>query len=148
MAREIPLGRGKVAIVDDEDYEYLIQWKWHTKNMKYASRSIHTSAGIVTALMHRVILQAPKGVDVDHINGNGFDNRRSQNLCNQRPQSNCTSQYRGVWWDNRSNRWVATITVNRKTKWVGAFSDELEAARAWDEAARDLHGEFARLNLS
>jgi hypothetical protein len=103
--------------------------------------------------LHRLIMGAPKGVEVDHINGEGRDNRRSNlRLCthaeNGRNSVSRTgkSQYKGVYFDSRRGRWIARIRKDRKYHWLGSFHNEEDAARAYNLAAPKLHGEFARPN--
>ena len=100
----IPLTQGKLAIVDDEDFEWLSQWKWHFNRKKYAARTINHSGKLY---MHQVILNTPKGMLSDHRNGNGLDNRRKnlracnvqQNKANSRLPKNNTSGFKGVYWE-------------------------------------------------
>lgn len=158
-SREIPLTQGKVAVVDAADYTWLSRWKWqaHSPNgeLWYAirtDRSKHSSHRLIR--MHRLIINAPDEFDVDHINGNGLDNRRSnlrlcnmaENQHNQRPQKGGSSEYKGVCWDNFHNKWKAQIHPRKKHIHLGYFNDEIEAARAYNYAAIRLYGEFARLN--
>lgn len=166
MAREIPLSRGFVTIVDDADYEWLSQWKWSYKNVGGGGAVAESYAGRTdnhrrkTLYMHREILQASKGDYCDHINGNGLDNRRSnlrlctngQNLFNKdKPRiRKATSKYKGVVLRRTSRgrvSWAARIKANKKGYWIGTFATELDAARAYDAAARELHGAFAYLNF-
>ena len=106
--------------------------------------------------MHREIMNAPDGLLVDHQNGKTLDNRRSnlrlathsQNMCNKpKTSTKSTSRFRGVYLDKRKGRWVAKIQINRKCIWLGHFNNEIEAARAYDAAAKMYHKEFARLNF-
>ena len=162
MVRQIELTRGKVALVDDEDYERLAAHKWYARAKSrygltyYAMRrccnpDIHTT----TVRMHRVIMDAPPGMQVDHINGNGLDNRRdnlrlathSQNQANRRYKApGKSSQFLGVSWRKREKQWRAQIGINGKLRWLGRFDAEIDAALAYNEAALELHGEFASLN--
>jgi hypothetical protein len=156
--KEIMLTQGKVAIVDDEDYEYLCQWKWLFIKQGYAARNAHL--GYINGkqkqrlvFMHRQILNAPEEMHVDHINGDGLNNSRlnirlctkAQNRMNRKPQLG-TSKYKGVCWDKANSKWLASIAVNGKSKTIGRFLCEIEAAAAYNECAKDFHGEFARLN--
>lgn len=97
----------------------------------------------------------PTSQEVDHINGNGLDCRRgnlrlctkSENQRNRRPNQNGTSGYKGVGWYKKYNCWRVRIQVNGKKQHIGYFDNEIDAATAYDNAAKQLHGEFARLNL-
>jgi len=156
--REIPLTQGKVAIVDDEDYEYLNQFKWTAglmHNIWYAVCHIHVNGKDKTIYMHTVILGTPKGMQSDHKNGDGLDNRRenlricthTQNLHNQRKQIGPTSsRFKGVSWNNKRRRWAAQISPYRQHIVLGFFNFEIDAAKAYNKAAIEHFGEFARLN--
>ncbi len=108
-----------------------------------------------TLLMHRLIMDAPKGMEVDHINGNSLDNRksnlrictRSQNQRNSGPLKNNTSGYKGVVRYHRIKKWAARIKHNSKSIHIGCYDDKEEAARARDKKAKELHGEYAYLNF-
>ncbi len=107
-----------------------------------------------TIYMHRQIMHAPKGFDVDHRDHNTLDNRRSnlrvctrsQNLQNKRPQGG-VSEYKGVRWHTQIRRWHARIKLNGKRTSLGCFTDEVKAAKAYDKAAREMFGEFACTNF-
>lgn len=158
MTKEIQLTQGKVAIVDDCDYEYLSQFRWHaqqTHNIWYAVRSLPRVDGKQKAeLMHRIILDAPKGSDVDHIDGDGLNNQRgnlrvasrAQNLWNRRRSARNTSGYTGVSWDKGIGKWTAYISEGGKTRHLGCFATAEEAAVARNSVAIQIYGEFARLN--
>lgn len=159
--RRIPLSQGQYAIVDPEDYERLSKYKWHVKKEPrtfYAIRSEPYKKGRrrKNITMHRVILPVPEGLFVDHINHNGLDNRKAnlrpatkrQNTCNSRPSRNKKyTKYKGVWWHKDSKKWVATIRHNYKGIHLGYFDDEIEAAKAYDRAARKYQGEYAKINI-
>lgn len=145
----IPLTQGKVAIVDDEDYETLIQFTWsahRSRNCWYARTRIQ---GMQFG-MHELVLGEKY---VDHINRNGLDNRRenlrfctnSQNQMNKGKQSGSYySRYKGV--TRHRSGWMVRIQVNGKRIQVGYFKVEEDAAVAYNMAALKYHGEFARLN--
>lgn len=155
--KEIPLTRGKVAIVDDEDYERLNVHKWCVMRggaAWYACRGTYTPGrGSHTLLMHRVILSAPRGVQVDHKNSDGLNNTRgnlrlatiSQNGLNARIRKDNTTGYKGIW--QSGLRWAARIRCQGKRMHLGVFSSPEAAARAYDKKALELFGEFARLNF-
>lgn len=156
MTREIPLTQGKVALVSDEDYEKVSAYRWYANGYKrgrywYAVCGHIRPQGLRAVLLHRFILDAPKGMVVDHINGNGLDCRRenmrlctnTENLYNQKPRRQ--GEYKGV--QKSGYRWDALITVNYEVISLGRFASEEAAARAYDAAARRHHGEFARLNF-
>ncbi len=151
----IPLTQGKYAIVDDADYEWLSQWKWRVSSNKYVIRSGPRSEKPRRSYsMHRQIMNAPAGMDVDHINGNPLDNRRSnlrvcthaENQCNQKLRSSSGNPYKGVRLNKSGTRWWARISKNGKEQHLGTFATAEEAAAAYDEAAKQLSGEFARTN--
>ncbi len=150
----IPLTQGKFAIVDAEDYDWLVRYKWYAtkaKNTFYACRV----EGGKTIKMHREIMRAPKGLVCDHINHNGLDNRKrnlrlcthAQNCYNQRGGATGTSKYKGVSWDKRSSKWSARIRCNGKLYNLGDFDNQMEAAMTYDDKAVELFGEFAWLNF-
>jgi len=160
MTKEIKLTQGKVVLVDDEDFEYLNQWKWCVRkdhNTFYALRRGIKSEGILwrkTILMHRDIISTPKRKITDHINGNGLDNRKENlRICNhtesnrnRKLQKNNTSGYKGVH-KIKFNEYRAKIYINGKVKYLGTYNILEEAAKAYNEAALIHHGEFARLNI-
>jgi hypothetical protein len=151
---EIPLSKGKVAIVDDDMYDYLSQWKWFYHKNGYALRSYRKDGNYKKERMHRAVINAPAGYDVDHINGNKLDNRksnlrtatRSQNNYNKSAQSNSTSGFKGVSWSKQKNKWRARIHVDKKEINLGFFEYKVDAVFAYNEAAMKHHQKFANLN--
>jgi len=152
----IPLTQGQFAIVDPEDYEHLTQHKWyaHQDGKKYyAYRTIPFTKKRIA--MHRQIMHAPKGLIVDHIDGDSLNNRKSnlrpctraQNGYNRRPSHKSRSGYKGVYWHKHHGKWHVRITKYGKTFYLGSFSDPIEAARTYDRKAEELFGEFAYLNF-
>jgi len=105
-------------------------------------------------LMQHVFMDDKKS-SIDHINGDSCDNRlanlrvatHQQNMFNRRPVKSTTSKYKGVCWDKEIKKWKVCITIKKKTKSIGRFCDEIEAAKAYDKFAKKYHKEFARLNL-
>lgn len=162
MAKEIQLTQGKVAIVDDDDFELLNKWKWcfhkrENRNTGYAVRNERSADGKDrTVPMHRSImnLHFSDTKEVDHRNGNGCDNQRKnlrvcsrqENQCNGVLPVNNKSGFRGVFWVKENLKWRAKISYRNRTIYLGSFSDKALAAHAYNEAARKYHGEFARFN--
>lgn len=151
LYRYIPVGPKTYAIVDQEDYEWLNQWRWHIDAYGYAVRSQKPR------LMHRLIMGNPPGLTIDHCKGDKLDNRRSklrvcnhvENTRNMRIHRDNHSGFKGVAFKNdqpRKKPWAALIMVNRRTFHLGHYSTALEAASAYNEAAIKHFGEFARLN--
>lgn len=148
----IELNHGKVAIIDLADEALVRPYRWRAFQTEWGYWYAATSKA---TLLHRFLLDAPKGLRVDHINRDTLDCRRanlrlctvSQNNANaKRPRHN-KSGFKGVSYDSKNDRWYACISVNDKTRAIGTYSTPEEAARAYDDAAREIHGEFARLNF-
>lgn len=160
MAQRIPLSQGAHAVVSDEDYARVSAHKWSLDKNGYAVRKVVVVAADKERrqrkiLLHRFILAAPKGLDVDHVNGDPLDNRRdnirlatrSQNMANSGPRANGRSPYKGVSWHKRDRRWCASIMVVGHKRHLGNFDSERAAALAYDRAAFAAWGEFSRLNF-
>jgi hypothetical protein len=141
LMKNIPLTQGKYALVDDEDYDWLMTWKWFVYKGHSTDYAMANDDG-TTIQMHRVILMTHTNEVVDHINHNGLDNRRC-NLRNCTIRENCanrinigTSKYTGVYYsgsvhDRNLKKWRAEITVNRKHIHLGRYHTELEAYYAY-----------------
>lgn len=150
----IPLTNSSLsAMVDDEDYRYLSETRWQFNNGRaYRWEKDHA------VYMHREVLNAPKGKQVDHINHNKLDNRKSNlRLANQhqnsantavlaRKKHGASSRFKGVTWQKDRRKWAAQIKVHYHEFPLGRFDDEVEAARAYDAAAKLHFGRFACVN--
>ncbi len=157
--KTIPVTKGNLAIVDDEDYEDLIQFRWNAspvKNTCYAKRYMKINGRDGSVYMHRHILRlTDSGVHVDHIDHDGLNNVRSNlrianyrlNNHNVRPHAESSSKFVGVCWHKKDKKWQAQIAVNGKQTYLGQFNTEREAALVRDEYAKKHYGEFAYLNL-
>lgn len=154
--KRIQLTQGKFALIDDEDFEWLNQWKWFANKIRhtwYAGRNRHKSEvlGPSTIYMHRELCS---GDMVDHRDRNGLNNRKSnlrncsnqQNVYNSKIRSDNTSGLRGVCWDQQSGKWRASIRVTGKLVYLGSFSNKSKAAKIYNEAALKYQGSFAHLN--
>jgi hypothetical protein len=146
--KEIKLTKGQVALVDDEDFEYLNQWKWcalKNKHTFYVTRGINHKLenGKIYKeyiYMHRLILNTPKGLCTDHINHNGLDNRK-ENLRIVTQRGNMQNlklkpKYVGIW--KNYNKYVASLRINGKHKYLGNFNTPEEAQEAYYKAANEL----------
>ena len=157
--REVPLTKGYVAIVDEEDYERVCQYKWTalvSRHTVYAYRADRSTGERRTLYLHRFLLNPPEDMEVDHIDRDGLNNTRSnlrlatrrENMINRGMSPRNVSGYRGVSWAARDRRWLAQICVEGKTIHLGSFRDPAEAAKVYDEAAKEYHGLWAQLNFS
>jgi len=157
-AIEIPLTQNKVALIDVADWELISQFKWcaakeGTSNHWVAIADIGNKRYVK---MHRLIMEAKEGDEVDHENRDSLDNRRSnlrlvteawqQNANKEKRSSKTSSIYKGVCWDSSRGRWTAYIDKNRRRKFLGRFTNQIDAAKAYNEAAIEMFGEFALLN--
>lgn len=154
MTKQIPLGKGKCAVVDDEDYEELARHAWHVKEDKgrfYAARSVKTGKTVKTIRMHRQILGVTGSVLVDHRDGDGLNNTRSnlraadhqQNAHNRKGARGSKSGLKGAFLDGK--QWRSQIKVAGKMIPLGRYATAEEAAAAYTAAAIRYHGEFARV---
>lgn len=164
---EVPLSQGKTALIDDEDAERVLAHRWtyyfHVRNRKaYAHRVIWVAGGKgkqITVMLHRFIMNAPKGVQVDHKDNDGLNCQKSnlrfasnsQNHQNMKAKRTAAIPFKGVKYDSRPlrrKRYTARIQssdgINHS---LGYYMTATEAAIAYDAKARELHGEFARLNF-
>ena len=161
--KAIPLTQGKEALVDDCDYEYLMQWKWQfhqegNRRTGYAARRETIGEKCNRVYMHRLVVARSgamaDGKQVDHVDGDGLNNCRSnlrpsttsQNHANRRVNRNNTSGFKGVSWNRQAGKFEAHITVLRRKAHLKYFDDPRDAARAYNDAVLKHFGEFACLN--
>lgn len=157
MSKLIKLTQDQYALVDDEDYDYLNQFKWcadwcRSTNSFYAKRRRlkREPIGPSIIMMHRYIMSAPAKMYIDHINHDTLDNRKcnlrictaSQNAMNRNKQSTNTSGYKGVCWSKSAKKWLARIDINKKSIHLGYFKEKEEAYKVYCEAAKKHHGKF------
>jgi hypothetical protein len=159
--KTIPLGgkkaAGRVALVDDEDYELVSQYTWHVLERRggpgrndgpYAQTKTRINGREVGVFMHKLLTGYPM---TDHRNGDGLDNQRhnlrpattAQNNHNQSPAPGRSSPYKGVHWHKGCRKWQAAIRINGKKRHLGLFASEEDAARTYAEAALAVQGEYA-----
>lgn len=155
--KEIQLSQGKVALVDDEDFEYLNKFRWFSQKTCsgwYAIRHRYKNGKGITIYMHREILNPPPGKWTDHIDHNGLNNQRDnlrvvsrhENQCNRIKQKSGLSKYKGVTWNKRKKEWVSRVLIFGERKHLGYFNSEIEAAKAYDKIVKQYFGEFACTN--
>lgn len=157
IACRIPLSKGLIALVSPQDYAVLAAHRWASVKggrTQYAQRIARDADGRRSALlMHRMIMAPPPGMVVDHINGDGLDNRRenlrlcthAENIRNQQiRRGSKSSRFKGVWWQR--GKWAAMIEHDGDKICLGRFDCEEQAARQYDRAARIFFGSFARTN--
>lgn len=159
MVREIPLTKGYMALVDDEDFDIVNAFKWRAIECPRSDGTVRVYAmGTVqrkAVYLHRFILNAPKGFDVDHEDRNGLNCRRSnmrlatrsQNMANQGLMANNATGFKGVRFHSRDQRYEASIGCRSKRMFLGYHDDPVSAALAYDSAARRLFGPFASTNF-
>lgn len=158
--KKIPLSNGiDFAKVDDEDYESLSRYTWHA-SPRYVTNTRKVSGKTRSVLMHRMVMGLSSGGEIDHINGDRFDNRKENLRICSKSQNNMnrglsrkvkSSQYKGVSrhvYPSGYHAWFATVTKNRKVVYHKIFHLELDAAKAYDRVAKSVFGKFACVNFS
>lgn len=157
--KEIPLNTIKstskyygkyVALVDDEDFESVSKFYWSVNKSRDTLYVVGRVNGVRIKLHH--FIMGTK--DIDHINHNTLDNRRSnlrkatrhQNVINRRSMKNGTSKFKGVHWYKATEKWQSQVQINGKKTHIGFFDSEVEAAKAYNEKAKEFHGNFAFIN--
>ncbi len=155
------VNKGKYfAMVSIFDYDYLRKWNWHRSACGYAERKasvVERANGSPSHIKtHRQLLGlTDPNIFGDHKDGDGLNNRRknirisdhSQNCSNKKSEKNSSSKYLGVSWHKQRQKWHVNLTHNKKYVYVGLFTCEIEAAKAYDKKAIELHGEFTRPNF-
>ena len=150
---EIEAVCGTKILVDEDDFIFLSRYKWkisHTGKKYYAVTTL--SGG---QRMHRIIMKAKEGQIIDHINGNGLDNRKenlrfctnAENIRNKGLTKRNKTGFKGVYWCDTSKKFISSITFENKQRKIGSFDCPFKAARAYDSEAIKLHGEFANINF-
>ena len=155
MVKEIKLVNNKgIVLIDDNDYNFLNEYRWRFSKGGYAKTEIIINKKQTTIGMHRLIMNPPQNMQIDHIDHNGLNNQRDnlrivtsqQNLMNKLKRKNCSSIFKGVHWNKRDKKWVAQIGINKKIYNIGSFIFETDAAVAYNKKATELFGEYACLN--
>jgi hypothetical protein len=167
--RRFVTDNGYEYMIDEEDAEKISKYHWfgYQSYKKLANGEVKRERKYIAArlykdrktplkhiALHRVIMDAPEGLQIDHVDGNGLNNKKSnlricnqsQNLANGKRYRNNKSGYRGVTWHKKTKKWQAEITINHKRVALGYFHSPVEAGIAYNEAAKKSFGEFARLN--
>lgn len=143
------------TLVDDEDYKWLREWRWHTDNKGYVVRRVRRDGKKYVVYMHREIMKTPEGMVTDHVNGNKVDNRRSnlrvcsdgQNKRNRDKSLGFDAPYKGAYWQKQIKRWYSRIQVNGRSIYLGTFSTPEEASTAYNVAAKKYHGKYMRASI-
>ena len=151
----IPLTCRTYAIVDTGNLRNLNLYRWSLGGYKKGTRYARRSEKGQTIYMHREIMNAPEGMEIDHINGNGLDNRsanlrictKAQNQQNSKKRTGKSSVFKGISWETDRKKWRASIVVNKKRICIGRFISEIDAAKAYDVEALSYFGEYARTNF-
>jgi hypothetical protein len=156
----LELTKNKKTLVDDNDFDFLNQWSWYWVGKRgskygYAERTQRIRGRQTHIKLHRLLANAKKGEQVDHINGDSLDNRRenlrlcsqSQNNANRKILTTNKSGYRGVSWSNHAKKWRTVFKVNSEQRHLGYFDNIRDAAKAYNLEAKKYFGDFANLNI-
>lgn len=149
---ECHMKNGSVCLFDIEDYDKIKEYHWHQNSDGYAVCNIQRDNQWFTILMHRLVMDAPDGVEIDHIHGNTLDNRKaelrivtqSDNKKNRAMYTNNKSGYKGVSWNAPKQKWVANIQCDGQQFYLGAFSSSYDAHVCYEKAAKELFGAYKR----
>jgi hypothetical protein len=162
--KEIPVRGGFVALVDDEDYELASQYCWRplrqtNRRTIYARAYVRGTKPQRQVCLHRLIMDSPAGVQVDHVDCNGLNcqrhnlrlatraqNRQNTPKCRSYKGHLPSSRFKGVRWYLRNKTWMACGEIDGNKVYLGSFDDEAEAAKSYNAFALEHYGEFARLN--
>lgn len=153
--KEIELTQGQITLVDDDKYDWLMQYKWHASDGKRGTFYAESKINGKKIRLHQLLLPCAYGYEPDHKDGNGLNNQMNnlrksthyQNQCNSGIRSNNVSGYKGVYWRKDTKKWKSVINFHYKEINLGYFDNPEEAARAYDKKAKELNGEFAWLNF-
>jgi len=150
MAKKVPLGNNQFAIVDDDDFEFVSRYKWHLQPYPTGDGGY----AVAKMRMHRLIMNAPPDMVVDHINGDPLDNRRCNlRICtNAQNQQNTgsrggSSRHKGVSFNKKSGKWLGAFLFEGRRYYCGLWNNEDDAARAVDKKRGEVCGTFASKNL-
>ncbi len=150
----VPLSKGKSAIVDDDDFEWISEFRWHVNDWGYAVRNKRVTKGKFTTVgMAREIMEPPAGMEVDHIDRNKLNNSKSnlrivdkqKNVWNRGANGNNLTGIKGVGWHKGHKKFHARIRTSERLIHLGYFTDILEAQRVYHDKAIELRGEFVPL---
>ena len=152
--KKIPLTQGKFAVVNDKDFTELSKFRWVAQKARRTWYAWRRAEGLKCIKMHRQIMNPPDDMEIDHKDGDGLNNTRTnlrictrtQNSMNRPPFSNNTSGFKGVMWNKRAKKWKAQIHISGRSTFLGYYSCIIEAAKAYNKAAFESYGEFAYLN--
>ena len=154
--KEIILYKNKgICLIDDEDYNLLSKFNWTLHHDGYAQISIKINNKWGVKFMHQLLINTPKGMETDHIDHNKLNNQKfnlrivtnSQNNMNRLKQNGeYSSKFKGIYWHKRDEKWYAQIRFNKKYYYLGSFKNEIDAAKAYNNKAKELFGKYACLN--